>query len=68
VFTRSAASTEDQGLYFCKVYNSAGETLSQSTQVIVARHGGGNAEQYYCTLKESQILPLGKGVFCKTFF
>lgn len=39
VFTRSAASTEDQGLYFCKVYNTAGEILSQSTQVIVARHG-----------------------------
>jgi len=45
-FTRTAASTEDQGVYFCKVYNTAGETLSQSTQVIITRHGGGNAEQY----------------------
>ena len=45
VFSKSAASTEDQGLYFCKVYNTAGEILSQSTEVIVARHGG-NAELY----------------------
>ncbi|KAL9987618.1 hypothetical protein ACROYT_G001958 [Oculina patagonica] len=41
VLTRTNASTEDQGVYFCKVYNTAGETLSQSTRVhFIDRHAG----------------------------
>ena len=44
MFTRSCASAEDQGEYFCRVYNTAGETLSQPAQVIIDRHAGGNAE------------------------
>lgn len=53
VFSKSAASTEDQGLYFCKVYNTAGEILSQSTEVIVARHGELQVQRGACGSPES---------------
>ena len=37
--TKLSVTSEDQGSYFCKVYNSAGEVSSDLIQVIVAPAG-----------------------------
>ncbi|KAJ7371511.1 hypothetical protein OS493_024850 [Desmophyllum pertusum] len=38
--TRRSVSAEHQGVYFCKLYNTAGEILSQSTRVIIDKSAG----------------------------
>ena len=37
--TRHSVSTEDQGEYFCKVYNTAGEVSSELIRVNIAPAG-----------------------------
>jgi len=65
--TRHSVSTEDQGEYFCKVYNSTGEISSELIQVTIQPRGNVQAARGNVAPADTErsryhlsVMPFGK--------